>query len=634
MTTKLKYIAISILTILPAVSQAPVRAGGDEASEAMGCFCRGTVGNVDCDYADAVGIEDLQLLIDHLFFDFARLPNVEEANCDGDAAGMIDIVDLQVLIDHLFLTHVPLPSCPAPPNNPPETGIIGQHGSRFINAVGPTSPVVGVRVEWNGSDLVDHPYYPPPFEFEWRLFGPYDDSLMAEIRDLFMVPVFIANDNQIYRKGLPPDTAWDTIPSGAATQLVPILIPTSMVVCDTTYDSGLQIINCDTLLIDTISADNEYGSLDTVFDVENPGFTAKTAVYNRVAAESFNGVGRWVQETSDTIYDVFRDYPLDTTAEMNFVFWVRCRDPIDSTLYDPVPDFQIVSVIEARRELDVLVVDVGQAEAINRPDADSVRAFWDSSINSWRSRAAPATGAFLPQRDFIRLADHQNDRDFLLFLMKYKVMVLFQDAVTSSIFGIQETGVVKSLYDALQSGLNTWLAMRTPLGSFAQGSEPSYLTTGATYRQYFGVEQLRYPGWSYYARRAVPQVRMEDFIGVTSQDTTRWPHQIVDSSLLHRRYTWPSPYYHWVDSLAALPGVGYCEIVDGAEVMYTYKSLYGSEHFLGEEHSYQGLTVMHRFETETARTVHSLFTPLCLAEPQAQVLVSRVLDWLAGGEDP
>ena len=68
--------------------------------------------------------------------------------------------------------------------------------------------------------------------------------------------------------------------------------------------------------------------------------------------------------------------------------------------------------------------------------------------------------------------------------------------------------------------------------------------------------------------------------------------------------------------------------------MYTYRSLYGEQHFLGPEFSYQGLPVMHRYYGGLTRTVHSLFTPLALPADQAQPLVENVPDWLCYGEDP
>lgn len=627
-------INISILLAVIFVTSGSAMAGTAEDAADMGCFCRGAVGNINCDYEDIVSIDDLQLLVDHLFNDFSRLPNLEEANCSGDPEGVIDIVDLQVLVDHLFLSTAPLPDCPSQANNPPETRILGRHGERFINSVEPGSPTFGISIEWAGSELVDHPYYPPPFEFEWCLYGPYDDSLFEELRDSFMIPVFITNDKRIFRFGLPPDTIWDTIVDGPFTQIIPTLVPTHTIICDTSYAEGEQVVECDTLLIDTISIENDYGSLDTLFDVDAPGLAGKDSKYYRPAASSFDGVDTWVYDRADTLYDVYAQYPVDTTAQMNFVFWVRSRDPMDSTLYDPVPDFQIMSVIEARQELDVLVIDVGLLEAVNSAVADSAREFWTRTINNWRTVAAAGPDVFLPQRDYIRIVDHLSDPDFLLLLMKYKVMVLLQDAVTSSIFGSQDTEVVKSLYQALQSGVNTWLSMRTPLGSFAQGSEPAFALPGSTYQQYFGVERIKYSGWSYYARRAVPTIRIEDFTGATSRDSLRWPHLSVDSALLHRRYTWPAPYYQWIDTLAALPGVGYCETVPEAEIMYTYNSLYGSEHNLGEEFSYDGRPVMHRLDSGGTRTVHSLFTPLALEAEEAQILVERVVNWLCCGEEP
>ncbi len=633
-TAILRYILISFMVVVPAALAISAGAGTAGTQEAEGCPCLDRVGNVDCDYADVVSIEDLQLLADHLFYDYSRLPSREEANCSGDSAGMIDIVDLQVLIDHMFGSFEALPECPGPPNSPPDTRILGQHGELFVNAVAPESLGTGIVIQWVGTDLVDHPYYPPPIGFEWRLYGPYEDSIFERLRDSFFVPVFIANDNRVFRFGLPPDTVWDTIIVGPDVEIIPREVPTSMIVCDTSYVNGYRIVTCDTMLIDTMRYDNEHGRLDSLFDIDSPAFTSKEVNFDRVAAESFNGTDGWVYDTIDTIYNVYARQPMDTTAQMNFVFWIRSRDPVDSSLYDLVPDFQAISVINAMRERDVLVIDMGIPEEINESIADSARGFWTNAINTWRPAAAQGASVFLPQRDFIRIDAYQSDPDFLLLLLKYRVMVLTHDAATSSLFSSQETEVVQSLFEALETGVNTWVAMRIPMGTFAQGADPGYAPASLRYQRCFGVQRMRYPGWTFFARRADPQVRMEDFVGATSQDNSRWPHLVVDSLLLHRRYQWTEPYYHWVDSLAALPAVGYCDLVPEAEVLYTYSSSYGSEHFLGVEHSYEGLPVMHRLDNGNTRTVHSLFTPLAFEDSSVQLLVERVLNWLCCGEEP
>jgi len=62
--------------------------------------------------------------------------------------------------------------------------------------------------------------------------------------------------------------------------------------------------------------------------------------------------------------------------------------------------------------------------------------------------------------------------------------------------------------------------------------------------------------------------------------------------------------------------------------MYLYQSLYGPEHFLGHDFSYNGRPVMHRLERERFRTVHSLFTPMALEAASAQELVDVALDYL------
>jgi hypothetical protein len=43
---------------------------------------------------------------------------------------------------------------------------------------------------------------------------------------------------------------------------------------------------------------------------------------------------------------------------------------------------------------------------------------------------------------------------------------------------------------------------------------------------------------------------------------------------------------------------------------------------------------MVRMDGGELRTVHSLFTPIALAEPGAQTLVNKVLDWLIAGFVP
>ncbi len=73
--------------------------------------CIGTVGNVDCDGAEGVGLPDLSTLIDNLFITFTPLCCEAEGNVDGSEDGAVSLPDLSVLIDHLFISFTPLAAC-------------------------------------------------------------------------------------------------------------------------------------------------------------------------------------------------------------------------------------------------------------------------------------------------------------------------------------------------------------------------------------------------------------------------------------------------------------------------------------------------------------------------------------------
>ncbi len=213
----------------------PLAVGG-EVAQNPGCLCRDSVGNVNCDYADLVTLGDLALLLDHLYISGVRLPNDEEANASGDPEGVIDVADVAVLIDHLFISGIELPLCPVPPNAPPETRIEGRLGDvPFIDGLALGAATTGVFFEWRAQDLVDHPYLPPPFEFEYRLYGPYPDSLLELIMDSFLVKVFRPDPYIVLRADLPPDTLdCDTVYAGGEIDTI---------ICST---FGAHWLPCDT----------------------------------------------------------------------------------------------------------------------------------------------------------------------------------------------------------------------------------------------------------------------------------------------------------------------------------------------------------------------------------------------------
>jgi len=73
-------------------------------------------------------------------------------------------------------------------DNPPTTRIVSFiEGVPFINSV--------LR---QGADVIDYPTDPPPFEFEWKLFGPYSDEEYTELIDSFRTEVFVTNDARVF----------------------------------------------------------------------------------------------------------------------------------------------------------------------------------------------------------------------------------------------------------------------------------------------------------------------------------------------------------------------------------------------------------------------------------------------------
>lgn len=613
-----------------------------ETEETSGCLCIGRVGNVNCDYADLVTMGDAALLIDHLFISGVRLPNLEEANIDGDPDGIIGIADLALLIDHLFINRPQLPLCPQPFNSPPETMIVSAASSLpFVNSVESGKPTTGLFLTWIGEDRVDHPYSSPEFKFEYRLFGPYTDSLYNLIRSSYMVTVFRTNRGDILRKGLPPDTlGCDTLfKDGFIDTIICRTLGTHYAVCDTSWDSGIRVITCDTVLIDTVRGRTDYGRVDTVFDIFAPSFQTNPA-YNHVAVSSADGMGISTRQVSDTLYNLFWDTPFDTTVQMKFIFWVRARDPLDSTLFDPTPAFRVVEVIDPLFERDILITNWTPPAAENRALANRLPTFWNQAVTEWLlSRNLAADADFDITRDLIHVSSLDQGYQFLRQLLRYKVLIVFQDAAISG--GWSTPGVIRQqVFVAIGSGVNAWVAARVPLGNHGLGSVPATEIAPADYAYIFGTEQSTFSGWG----RGFFNIadgdgyglpRLEDFVGAYPEDTTHWPEIAVDTARLRTHYNWQGsidppvfPFFPYLSEIGALPEVGWALPSADAEVIYRYRSLYGTMRPVLSEPTYEGFPVMHRLDRGEFRTVHANFTPLALNGGNAQDLVNAVLDWL------
>ena len=506
-------------------------------------------------------------------------------------------------------------------DNPPESRIVGFVANvPFINSVIPTGPATGSRFRWRGTDVLDYPTDPPPFEFEWTIFGPYSLDLYNQLVDSFVVPVFVTTDAQIFPQDNIPEC--DTFWTGQTIDSI-VCHPTMLIVCDTTYPRGVETIDCDTILIDTLAANNVYGRLDTLIRVYDEDFTG-SALFNRVATESDDGFGnRWVTDTRDSMYNLYWNAPADTTQQDWFLFVVRARD--DAQVPDLTPAFVGFEVINPKHERDVLVFNWTNSANQNRGLIDTARTYWENTINTWAVQTG-RTIDYNPATDYRRGGSPSDVEYYLRRLLSYKIAIMYQDACVSGGWAAQEAKRLETM-TALQTGTFVWVTARVPQGNHLFGSPPRAVEPSPAYTEFFGVDQTTFSGWGYFI---IFQggLRVEDLTGALSLRPDLWPDVTIDTALLHRRYRWDVP---WRPDLGALPEVGWGIRTFDTEVMYLYKSMYGPEHALFSELSFHGKPVGHRLNRGLYRTVHWMFTPMGLDSLTGQVAVNNVMSWLWDG---
>lgn len=544
-------------------------------------------------------------------------------------------------------------------DNPPNTRIVGfVEDVPFINSADTGLASTGIRIRWSGSDVLDYPTDDPPMDFQWKLFGPYDDATFEAFMDSFVVPVFVTNDAQIYRMGLPDVTICDTFETGGIIDsIVCNDYPTAHIVCDTSFPGGDETINCDTILITENMGTNVYGRMDMLVRVldddfiNSPQFNIvadSSEVDSLEAANSDASLGdSWMAGTRDSMFNVYSQFPADTSREMHYMFWVRSRD--DALVPDPTPDYRTFTVIDPKHERDLLVIDMGITYPLNRGNFDSAKSYWDVAVNKWIDSRPEAAGVldFDPAKDFINIAQYQGQPEFLRFLLGHKVVILLNDDIIPGIFARQGTSTVGNIYVAMQTGVNVWLSMRMPLGTYPEGGRWDFdIDPPPSYQFFFGTQKLSYSGWSHFVRKVNRDLRIEDFIGAISLDTEHWPHLSIDTAHLHARYRWSTVYYWSKDAVldsvgdtlvpaippyGALPEVNWAVRSPETEAMYLYNSLYGNEHFLGPDWTFYGRPVVHRLNRGIFRSIHMLFTPMAFKDATMQLTVNANLDWLYDG---
>jgi hypothetical protein len=154
-------------------------------------------------------------------------------------------------------------------DNPPNTFIFGFRptDTPFVNSLTPGGIITGVKLRWTGDDPIDYPSEPPPFEFDWRLYGPYFPEEMDIVRDSFMTLVYVTNDGGVYRLG-------DTV-----------------IRCDTFFvEAGFEE-ECDTLVVTEDTEETAFGALEEYMRVDDDDFDGK--FFDRVQQRSNGWSSTW-----------------------------------------------------------------------------------------------------------------------------------------------------------------------------------------------------------------------------------------------------------------------------------------------------------------------------------------------------
>lgn len=503
-------------------------------------------------------------------------------------------------------------------DNPPNSFVFGFYDSEvpFVNSVEPGGIITGVRLHWQGSDVIDYPSEPPPFEFDWRLYGPYTEDDMDVIRDEFQDSVYVTNDGGVYRMG-------DTV-----------------IRCDTFFLEDTLTEACDTLVVAHDTPRSAFGGLEHIFFVEDDDF--KESPYRNIQQVSDG----WVTNTFDTLWNVFAGKESDTTVQLNFIFWLRSRD--DAQVPDLVPFFREIPVIDPRYERDIAIVDFSKPlpPFVSDPiSLDLRKSYWKTTVDAWGRNTGRdivfdtntiTTTEFLGMEispDYYSARFHgvaEGGLPIKLFL-NHKVLVIYDD-----VLGAPQPVEWRPLFKSIDAGVNVWLTARTPLiGGSSQTLPPQNIIPSFEYMLFFGVTSMGYGAWMYYLEEldspGSPPGRYQDFVGALwanrVPNSEPWPNLSIDTAKLHSRYKWYRGAL-WNEDCQGLPEVDWSVRLFGTEILYKYESCYGDAHPLGALRDFHGNPVAHRFETSFYRTAHFNFTTLAMEDSTMQIVIDSLFNWL------
>jgi len=570
-------------------------------------------------------------------------------------------------------------------DNPPNTVIFNPVDQPFVNSIEPGGVITGVKMGWAGTDPIDYPSDPPPFDFHYKLYGPFDSVTFESIQNNFFTERYLTADGRVYRIGQTVVFCDDTAGVSCAQANKPVWATCSITRIDTIRDSVGTIMEIDTNMqcTGTVTSSvptDAFGGLQDHFACDTATFPYDT-LFQQMYPDSlykvyesnnpFDPSSFWVQKTADTIFNVFRNFPLtgaaDTTIEQSFIFWCRSRD--DALVPDLIPSFRSVRVIDPRYERGVLVIDMASILTtvrawVNRwSNIQTAKGYWYNTIKSWADAVGDTSlyldtnkiggGIYAHAQDYYIGARTQNIVP-ISWLLKHKVIIVYNESINKPNF--QTNGLGGTIFKAIDAGVNVWVNARSIGGNGKTQPYTASPPLNPDYTRYFGVLATVFSGWGCHAASNVtsgncPFSRIEDFIGATAYQSG-WPDISVDTALLHSRIGWSQPFddqsnypaFAWIDSCPVPPGncatptnyglpeVGWSVRSFGTELLYLYVSYYGNNHPRGRGPDYDfifnGAPVCHRFNAGLFKTVHSSFTPMVLDSVSGQVMIDSIMNFL------
>lgn len=459
----------------------------------------------------------------------------------------------------------------------------------YVNTMASGGILQGVSISWFGEDPIDYPRNPPPFEFQWKMFGPYDSTTMFAIDTLFVESVFVdiygdfyyrygADSCDLYPTRIDIDTTFDT------TDFTPEIVVDTQIVHDTTFTSV-----CD------LAQGNPYGSWQERFLIEE----FDSSAYSRRVDESYNPLTgeTWVLDNRANLYNVFRDYDqqmqnednvsMDTTVQLNFLFWCQSRD--DSKVPDLIPARHWLSAVNPKFEREVIILDAtrynystagfwnwpvypqkvlpacptcpydNSTEPLVRDQFAEFIVNWNGNPESFDN-----TNVLPTQNDpcRIRYAKFKATQDYypisklescptlnlepvtLRDILKHRIIFLIKDNVGGDIN--MTSPIMLSVLDGIDAGMSCWSMVRAPFVGVGPARDTLsiniYQQIPNSYTEHFGVANMRYTGWPAIINfsRDWYGGRIEDFVGtyVLPEFAGQFPELEVDCELLENRYVW------------------------------------------------------------------------------------------------